>query len=112
VSVDCIVDASQPRTLPEDEAVSLATTVRRAVAAHVFEVDRVLHSPQAGLIDGIASLVGSPEDPELLAAVLQHLRHEGQAVDRTGTVEACQDLGLGPDFHEFPDTQWTSSGPA
>src|SRR5882672_9594072 len=51
------VGAAQPRFLPEQVAVRLATGMGAAVAARTFKVDRVANAASAGLIDCVARLV-------------------------------------------------------
>src|SRR5262249_52418357 len=44
-------------------------------------------------------------DHELLAAVLQHLRHERQTVDGTAFIECGEDLGGALDLHQVAGSE-------
>jgi dTDP-4-dehydrorhamnose reductase len=48
------------------------------ITPNTFQEYCVRHPANAPSLDIVASLVGTPMYPELLAAVLQHLRHERQ----------------------------------
>lgn len=59
---------------------------------------RVDHGPSACLVNGIASLVRAFVNLEPPAAILEHLRHEGQAVELAFLVKRFQDFFLAPDL--------------
>src|SRR6266850_247728 len=53
----------------------------------------------AGSVDSIAGLVSPLVNPESLAAVLKHLRHEGKAVQSALRVQGPQDLLLASNLY-------------
>jgi hypothetical protein len=62
-------------------------------------MNRVIHSPALEVVNGVASLVCPFKYLESLAAVLKHLRHEGQAFELPFAVESLQDFLFAPDFN-------------
>jgi len=72
-----------------------------AVAADAGEVDR---GAEAAALPRpahrVAGLVGDRADPELPAAIPEHLRHERHPVDAPLFVERGQDFFLAADFHQ------------
>jgi hypothetical protein len=55
--------------------------------------------------DRIAGLVGSFVNLKTLAAPLEHLRHERQALKAPALVECSENLVLAPDFDPITRTQ-------
>jgi hypothetical protein len=55
-------------------------------------MDGVLYAAQAPLLDIVTSFVRALEDPEALAAILEHLRHEGHGFELAFVVQRRQNL--------------------
>ena len=74
-----LADALEPRLLPEDQAGRLTAAIGLAVAAKI-EMHRVRQA-QADILSAhrVAGLVRALVDLEALAAIAEHLRHEGQS---------------------------------
>ena len=73
------------------------------VATKTFEVNGVLHPAERGPVDRVARLVGAPVDAKAPAAEPQHLRHEGQRVERAALVERAEDLLRRADLDHVAD---------
>src|SRR6266481_9230510 len=77
----------------------------RSITPQTFQVHGVFHATDAPSLDVVARLVRSFEDPEPLATVLKHLRHEREIPQATLFVERRQDFILTADFHPFSNSQ-------
>src|SRR5438445_12647434 len=81
-----------------------------SVAAQTLEMYGVTHTPDSGLFDRVARLVCTFEHTKLMTAVGQHLRHEGQPVDRAIGTQCAQDLLGTQDSDQIAGTQTKSLG--
>jgi hypothetical protein len=100
-----LCNALQPCFLPKKQASCLAAPVPLTIAAEPLEVNRVCHAPALIVLDGIASLMGGPENAESSSTILEHLRHEGERVEVTAIVQCGEDLINTPHLHPFPCSQ-------
>src|SRR5262249_38245189 len=88
----------------------LAAAVHPTIAA-MLEMNRV--AKPAGHVDDApgptahltARLPGAPEHLEALTAILQHLRHDGHAIETPVPVQRGKDLLLAPHFDPVPCPQ-------
>jgi hypothetical protein len=78
------------------------------VAADAFQMEGVPHPAGLVVVDGVARLVRPLEHPETLATELEHLRHEGQAVEPTILVEGLQYFFLRTNFNPISWTDVTN----
>ena len=101
----------EPRLVPVDEAARLTAAVGCPIAAQL-EMDRVLEATAASPIDGVACLVGALEYLEALAAIGEHLRHEGQLVQPAVAVERRQNFLFAANFDPVARLQLHFSDPA
>jgi hypothetical protein len=83
---------AKPTRLPEDAAISLATTVAGSVAPQIAEQHGVWHFEAAAEMHRVADAVSAVLDDEALSAKLEHLRHERQPVHSAPSVKSGQDL--------------------
>ena len=85
-----VPDAFEPRLLPEDQAGGLASVVGRAVTSDSLEMDRIAHPPHDACSG--ARRIGTPRDRQRAPAVLEHLRHERKAIERSARIQSGEDL--------------------
>jgi hypothetical protein len=66
---------------------------------------RIVHPPGAGFPNGVAGFVNPFEYLELLAAELQHLRHERKTIQLPVGIKAGQDFFLTSNLNNFSHEQ-------
>ena len=76
----------------------MAAAVCLAVATK-FQMNCVIDASICNGIDRVTGLVRSLIDLEALAAILKHLRHEGEFLQSAVLVERSEDLILAPHFY-------------
>jgi hypothetical protein len=97
---------AQPRFLPDDPALSLASVVAGTTAAGISNQEhRVAQSAAATPIHRIADFLSAAIDLEALAAQSGHLRHKGKALQRARLIERAEDFCGGPDLNLVPALQ-------
>ena len=100
-SLNVPLHTTQPRFFPVDAALRLASAVAGAVAAEVFEEDRVAHASAASGTDEIAVFLRPLSDAKAAAHMLEHLRHERHVVHRALAVQRREDLRGGTYLDEI-----------
>jgi hypothetical protein len=95
----------EPRLLPENQARCIASSIRFAAAAEIFQVNPIEKPPSAGAVDRIAGLVRTFVDPEPPTAILEHLWHEWQTIQSTVLVEGAEDFLLASNFNPVARAQ-------
>ncbi|MBP1294548.1 MULTISPECIES: hypothetical protein [Bradyrhizobium] len=70
-------------------------------------MDRVQHLAPADTERGIAGLVSSLADAKRLAAMLQHLGHEGHFLQAAVGIQRREDLLLASDLHQVTSAKDT-----
>jgi hypothetical protein len=83
--------------------------MRLTVAANAFQVHGVRDSLTAGVLDGIAGLVGTFVNTQLLAAKGEHLGHERQIVEAAVLVKRGKNLFPASDLNQFTSLQSQTS---
>jgi hypothetical protein len=79
------------------------------VTTNVFQVHGVRNSLTAGVLDGIAGLVGTFVNTQLLAAKGEHLGHERQVVEAAVLVKRGKNLFPASDLNQFTSLQSQTS---
>ena len=97
------VDGLQPRFLPEEETIALASVVGGPVTPEMLEEDGLLQPPPAQALD--AGHIGATTDAGDLSAMRGHFRHERDAVERAAAVERVGYLSRGPNPDELAPHQ-------
>jgi hypothetical protein len=69
-----------------------------AVAAKPLEMNGVVETEAAGLVDGVTRLVRAPVHLEALPAEAKHLGHEREPVERRVRAQRRQDILTAPDL--------------
>src|SRR5262249_58330700 len=93
----------EPCLLPEDRAAAGTAVVGCTVAAHVVEVNGVIHGAHPQLRH--ARAIGARAHAESPTAELLHLRHEREVVERPARVERREDLGFAAHLDPLAGTQ-------
>jgi hypothetical protein len=93
------VHPSEPRLLPEHQALRLTSAVSRAVAAKFFQVHCAQHPTPPQTIGGVAGLVRALEDTEPLPAGFKHLWHKWQAFQLSISVQRPKYLLSAANLH-------------
>ena len=98
----CIADgrAFEPGFFPEDQAFGLTPSMSLTSAANVFQMDSLNQAATARPVDGITGFVGAFEHAQSLAAMLEHFRHEWQAIQTTVSVERAKNFLLAPHLNK------------
>ena len=86
----------------------MAATIGLAVTSQA-EMNTIGKSAAGNGVDRVAGLVRALVDLEPLSAVLEHLRHERQALHATAFVKRAQNLFLTADFHPIASAKALSS---
>jgi hypothetical protein len=79
--------------------------VGRSITANVLEVDGIRHFSTDRPESRVARLVGTLADSQSLAAVLQHLWHEGQLVEMAVGIERAENFFLASHLDPFSNTK-------
>jgi hypothetical protein len=84
--------------------------VAGAVAAKVLQKDGVAHASAPSRPDEIADLLRPLSDSEATAHMLEHLRHERDAIDRSVAIERREDLPSRAHLDEIAGAQGSCLG--
>jgi uncharacterized membrane protein affecting hemolysin expression len=79
--------------------------MRAAIAADIFQMDRIGQAPAARVRDEITGLVGAFMNTETLTTVLKHLRHERQVFMAAISIQRGEYLLFAEHFHDFAGTE-------
>jgi hypothetical protein len=105
-----LVHESQPGLLPVEATLRLTSAVAGAVAAKVLQKDGVAHASAPSRPDEIADLLRPLSDSEATAHMLEHLRHERDAIDRSVAIERREDLRSRAHLDEIAGAQGSCLG--
>jgi len=71
-----------------------------AVATDALEMDGIPHTSRSALHDRVARFFGAAVHAEGPAAELEHLRHEGQAIEPAVAIQSPEDFLTAPNLDD------------